>query len=368
MSNQAKENSRATLVADLVSLAQEPTSEKRVELLRRITDAYIDQADKCTAAERYLFNEVVSALVDKVSSAVRANTSAKLARLPVFSSELAGKLAKDADIDVARPIIRDYKGLPEHILVDVAKTGSQAHLSALAGRPALTPPVSDVVVARGDDKTVKILAANRGAQFSDFGMQSLIDKSEGDADLQALIVAREGLPLTAIARLLPLISDELASRLREVSVRIDDVAIEKHLGDWVIERQHNVHRTDAYIKSIRNGDLNPNDVVREVVATGRLFDATTVVASVLELDRFFTFNTIATGKVQSALLLLRAVELSWPVAEAFINLRIAKAGILEYEAPPTREDYFCIDVGAAQRVVRFMKVRRTAAAVDKAAS
>ena len=356
------EESHAALVADLTSLVLEPTSEKRVELLRRITDAYIDRADKCTAAERYLFNEVVSKLIEKVSASARATTSAKLAQLPSFSAELAGKLAKDANIDVARPIIRDYKGLPEHILLDVAKTGSQAHLSVIAGRPVVTPPVSEVVVARGDDKTVKILAANRGAQFSDFGMQSLIDKSEDNADLQALIVAREGLPLTAISRLLPLISDELAGRLRDVSLRVDDVAVEKHLGDWAIERQHNVHRTDAYIKGVKSGDLNLNDVIREVVASGRLLDATTVLASVLELDRFFTFNTIASGKIQSALLLLRAVELSWPAAEAFINLRTAKAGILEYEAPPTREDYFVIDVGAAQRVVRFMKVRRAAKA------
>jgi len=42
---------QSALAADLVLLASERTSEKRVELLRRITDAYIEQADRWTSAE-----------------------------------------------------------------------------------------------------------------------------------------------------------------------------------------------------------------------------------------------------------------------------------------------------------------------------
>ena len=55
-------------------------------------------------------------------------------------------------------------------------------------------------------------------------------------------------------------------------------------------------------------------------------------------------------------------KLIWQVADAFIKLRIAKAGLYDYETPPRRGDYEAIEPEAAQRVVRFMKVRRTAKA------
>jgi hypothetical protein len=351
-------STRSTLAADLAALAAEPTSEKRLELLRRITDAYVAHADQCTPAEQYLFNEVVTQLVDRIDSAGRALAATKLSQLAKLPHGVAERFANDSDIAVARPIIHDYRGLSERTLIDVAKTGSQAHLNVIAGRATVTPPVSDVVVTRGDREAVMTLAANRGAQFSDFGMDKLIDKAGGDGDLQALVVARADLSLVAIGRLLPVISDELAGRLRDVSVNIDDAAVERHLNDWAIDRQKNVARTDAYIEGIRKGDLNTDDIILELVTRKRLLDAATVLAAILDLDRYYTFNLLTGGNIESALLLLRAVGLSWLVADAFVKLRIAKAGLFDHEALPDRQDYFAIDVAAAQRVVRFMKVRR----------
>lgn len=346
---------QATLAEDLARLASEPTSEKRVELLRRITDAYVEHADRCTPSEQYLFNEVVGKLIDRIADPDRVAAAGKLAQISRLPHGLAQKLASDGDINVARPIIRDYGALSERILIDVAKTGSQGHLSAIAGRPVVTPPVSDVVVVRGDSMTIRTLAANRGAQFSTFGMDKLVEKAGGDADLQELLVARTDLSLTAIGNLLPLISDELAERLRGV-MSVDVTVVEEQLTAWVQDRQGSVARTEAYIDGIRKGDLNPNDIILELVAGKRLLDAATVLAAIMEIDRYHVFNMMTGGKIQSALL-LRAVDLSWRVADAFIQLRIAKAGLYDYETPPQRRDYLAIDTVTAKRVVRFMKVR-----------
>ena len=356
------EKQQSALAADLVLLASERTSEKRVELLRRITDAYIEQADQWTSAEQYLFNEVVTTLVDKIAGVEKAAASAKLAKLPKLTDGLAQKLASDSDVEVARPIIRDYAGLSERILVNVAKTGSQAHLDVIAGRAVVTPPVSDIVVTRGGRQTVRTLAANQGAQFSTAGMDKLIAKAETDSDLQAAIVERSDLSLVAIGKLLPLISEELSNRLRGVAVEVDESVVREHLAAWTENRQKNVKRTDAYIDGIRNGDLNPNDVIYELVTSKRLLDAATVLAAIVGLDRDYTFNLLTYGQIHSALLLLKAANLSWPAADGFLKLRIAKMGLPELEKRPDRRDYVAIDAATARRVVRFMKVRRAAAA------
>lgn len=355
-------NLHFVLEADLVELASERSSERRIELLHRITDAYVVQADQYSAAEKYLFEEIISKLIEKVTSQSRAEVSVKLAGLPDLPDALAHQLASDSDIEVARPIIRYCRGLSEQTLIDVAKKGSQDHLQIIAGRPVVTPPVTDVVVTSGDRNTVRTLAANQSAQFSIKGMNTLISKAKTDVDLQALIVERADLSLNAIGKLLPMISDELTNRLRGTAIEVDEVVVQRHLNEWAKDRQINIERTDAYINGIRNGDLNLNDVILQLVGGRRLFDAATVVAATVDLDRYYTFNLLTCGKIQAALLLLRSADLSWPAAEGLLRLRIAKAGVDEFEELPPRRDYDAIDVAIAQRVVRFMKVRRVAAA------
>jgi Uncharacterised protein conserved in bacteria (DUF2336) len=349
------------LAEDLVKLASEPTSEKRVELLRRITDAYVDLPDQPSSAEKYFFEDVVTKLIDKIEDSHRVAAAERLAKLPDLPNALAGKLASDQNIDVARPIIRDHRGLSERVLVDVAKSGSQDHLNVIAGRSNITPPVTDVVVERGDSKTVRTLAANSGAQFSPQGMDNLIGKAKADSDLQALIVARDDLTVGAISKLLPMISDKLAWRLRGAAVDVDLASIRAHLGEWAEDRKENIKRTDAYIERIRKNDLTLDDVVLDLVKAKRLFDSAAVIGAMTELNRFYIFYILTVGKIESTLLMMRSVNLSWRAADAFLRLRAAKAGIGEFGTLPTRLEYEAIDVPAAQRVVRFMKVRRVAA-------
>ena len=352
---------QSRFAADLVELACERSPEKRTELLCRITDAYIEQPDQRTPAERHLFEEIMMELIDKISGHHKAAASARLAEMPELPVALAHRLASDGDIEVARPIIRDYRGLSEQTLVDVAKQGSQAHLHVIAGRPVVTPPVTDVVVARGDRRTVRTLAANAGARFSSKGMDVLIRKAEADGDLQALIVERADLSLGAIGKLLPLISNELANRLRSTAIEIDESLVQLHLTEWAEERQKDIARTDAYIEGLRQGDLNLNDVVLDLVKAKRLFDTATVLAAMIDLDRYYTFNLLTCGNIQTVPLLLKSVELSWPAVNSFLNLRVTKAGVDDFDVPD-RRDYDAIDVATAQRVVQFMKLRRAAAA------
>lgn len=350
-------SSLSALADELALLAGEKSSSKRLELLRRIAAIYAGHAEPGRAAEQYLFDEVVSELMDKIAGPERVAASTTLAAMPSLPDGVVRKLAGDSDIEVARPIIRDFAAMPEPILVDVARTGSQDHLRVIAERAEVTPPVTDVVVERGDSSVAGILADNGGAQFSDRGMSRLIDKAAGDRDLQAKLVARKDLTLAAIGRLLPIITDELARRLRHRAPRVSESTVVEYLADWIGDRRKCEERTVALIAGIRKGDLKANDIVGELVAQRRLHDAGTVLAQVLDLAPAYVFNALDGASLQSALLLMRAAGLGWPVADALLRLREAKAGPCGHQAPPTRDEYMTLDIGAAQRVIRFVKVR-----------
>jgi hypothetical protein len=128
---------------------------------------------------------------------------------------------------------------------------------------------------------------------------------------------------------------------------------------------------EAHIGGIRKGNLNLNDVAMELIKGKRLFDAATLLAGTIDLDRNHAFNILTCAKSESVLLLLKSVNLSWPNVAAFLKLRQTKIAYEETDQQAEQGDYEAIDPAAAQRVVRFLKVRRmaiTTSTIDAATS
>jgi hypothetical protein len=76
---------------------------------------------------------------------------------------------------------------------------------------------------------------------------------------------------------------------------------------------------------------------------------------------------VTQGKIDNVVVLLRALAVSWPAAEGVLMLRINKLGS-EMCGPMIGEaEYESVDIAGAQRVVRFLKVRRAAMAQERAA-
>jgi uncharacterized protein (DUF2336 family) len=344
------------LARDLISLASEKSSTKRVELLRRITDAYLQVDAPVRAAAQYLFDELIVKLVEVISTHDRAQVSSHFSKSGEVPTVLAHRLATDQDIAVAAPMLQDYAALAETTLIAVAKDGSQQHLRSIASRPLVSRSVSDVVVTRGDQTTVRTLAANQGAQFSSAGMRTLAQKSEHDDVLQSLLVERPDLSLEAIGMLLPIVTPKLAERLSGRSVEIDPVVIGSHLANWIKQRTDNIARTEALIEAIRDEHLHLDDVLTDEIRRKHLFETVAILAAAIGVEAHYGFELLIGGNTEQALLLLRTVDLPWPTVKAFLKLRREKTGS---EAESGRfEDYQAIDIAAARRVVRFLNLRR----------
>jgi hypothetical protein len=350
----------APLSGDLLQLAAEKSPEKRLDLLRRITDAYLEFQNAPSAAEQYLFDDIIGTLLDKVSRGDKIDMSTKLSQMPKISDGLARKFAADPDIGIAGPVVRNYGGLGEDVLVEVASTGSQDHLRAIAGRKLVTHRVTDVIVRRGDQTTTHVLASNHGAQFSEHGMQQLIDKAVGDSDLQALIVSRSDLTRAAMAKLEPIVVGGLAARLKgaNLDVDVDQGEVRKHLFGWLHDRKKNVLSMVDYVAAVRSGEASLGDVVIRLVANDRLLDASTVIAAMIDLDQRYAFNILMHGEPQLTLILCKSVDLSWMAVQDLLTLRASKTGTGKRQLVE-KVEYDAIDAETARRIVRFLKVRRT---------
>src|ERR1700722_7844555 len=136
------------MYAELKILAEERSSEQRAELLRKITNVFRDVLGEHSEDEVSLFNDVVDSIVDQISREAKIDVSANLATLPGFPAPVIRKFAHDADIEIARPVLRNAIGLSERDLVEIARNASNAHLDAIAGRAQLSETVTDVLVFR----------------------------------------------------------------------------------------------------------------------------------------------------------------------------------------------------------------------------
>lgn len=352
----------------LVALANEKTSEKRLELLRQITEMFAGEANGASQAVRCLLDEIVTKLLDQIEARDRAAAASSLAQLEQMPESVARALAHDGNIVVARPIIQGYSGLSHAILVDLASSASQTHLEALAGRDAIGPDVTDIVARRGDGQVVRKLASNDGARFSRLGMRTMIDRAETDKELQELLVGRSDLSLEAVGQLLRFVSEHLAAKFRSSDLNVKPTVVQEHVISWVSDRKKSVDQVNRSIERIRRGAEKLDDVLMALVVEKRLLDVATVIAGACDFDRNYGLNLVTQGKTDSVVVLLRALAVGWAAAEGVLSLRINKLGSQLCGPMIDESTYESVDVAGAQRVTDFLKLRRGTLGTEKAAA
>lgn len=354
----------AAVADDLTKLAVERSPERRIELLRRVTDLYNGNIDTYSQMELYLFDDIMSKIVERLPQPSKRILADDIAGAADTPRTVARKLAFDHDIEVARPVLRRSTVLSEDDVVEIAEDRSQGHLAAIAGRPTLTEQATDILIRRGDRIVAHTLSANHGARLSDHAMIRLVVRAEDDADLQQLLVERPDLSADALARLLPMISRELAAKLAERGYEMAEglppelvAEAQKRFADALRNRQKNIEQVAESTKSIKSGALTLDDMVRRLAAEERLVDMAAVIAGSAELDRSVIFKILAQGNPQPVLALLRSVDLAWATVDLVLRARGKKFGWPYRPTPAMRTGYEGTSIDLARKVIGFLKTR-----------
>ena len=167
------------MISELDGALQRGSTEKRTELLRRVTDLFSGGADCFSEEQISLFGDVMSHLISHIEHRALAELSARLAPVRNAPAGVTRRLAYDDAIEVAGPVLALASALTDDELVEIAETKSQAHLAKIAGRPQLNETVTDVLVERGDTEVTRRVAENSAARFSKIGFSKLVLSAEG---------------------------------------------------------------------------------------------------------------------------------------------------------------------------------------------
>ncbi len=215
---------------DLIALAQEPSSERRRELLRGVTDLFFSGGSPHGSNEMALFDGVLTKLAEEMEEEVRAELAGRFELAPNAPVALVRRLASDESIAVAGPILAHSPSLSEADLLHVARTRGQEHLRALSERSDLSEAVSDTVVERGDDETLGVLLRNAEAPLSRRAAESVVDRAASNPGLHQAVVDRQSLPMDLLNEMYFVVEARLRERIMARNAKIDPAELEQALS------------------------------------------------------------------------------------------------------------------------------------------
>jgi uncharacterized protein (DUF2336 family) len=346
-----------SLVGELESVLRSGSVDRRNEILRQVTDLFLNAADVCRDEHIELFDDVLGQLVDKVERFALIKLSLQLAPVENAPPKVVHRLANDDDIAISGPLIERSIVLKDDFLVRIAQTKSQAHLAAIACRSRISETVSDVVVERGHNEVTRKIVANDGARFSQKGFQTVAERAWKDEQLAVSLAARIDVPAEIVEELTKKATDIVKRRLLAAHPELKD-RIEAALSSPEDGHQACAHTSKKAI-FIQADETNLKRQLCERARRGEKTEAIALLARIAQVPVDSVKSIVRQGAEDGVLILCKAIGLGWSDAKAVLAATIGHNNA-DSDRRKAFEKYIAFTSDTAQRVMRFLKLRRTA--------
>ncbi len=130
--------------------------------------------------------------------------------------EVIGRLARDAEIAVAAPVLRYSPVLTDDDLLDIIGASPiPGALAAISRRPMVAWSVADAIVASDDIDAIAVLLSNESAQIREETLDRLADRAIDIESWQAPLVNRPHLPARTVHKLARFVAGTLLQSLAD---------------------------------------------------------------------------------------------------------------------------------------------------------
>jgi len=354
-----------SLIVELEDAIKSGSSDKRVETLRRITDLFLNDADRLNETQIGLFDDVLCHLIKRIETKALVELSEHLAPVDNSPIEVIRRLARNDEITVAGPVLTQSARLTTGDLVEIAGTKSQRHLLAISGRSELEEAVTDVLIDRGDRETVHRLARNAGARFSETGFTTLVHNAESDESLAEKLGLRLDIPLRLLRELLLKATEAVRARLISLAppqIRDEIQRVLAKISNEV-SREATASRDFAQaqlgiLQMKKEGRLDESALLE--FANRRLYEQMVAALSMLSSASIDLIASLMKGPRSNGLLVpCKAAGLKWPTVSAILCNRFAHHTMSDADLALAKEDFLRLSQASAQRILRFWQVRTT---------
>lgn len=351
------------LIADLESAVQEGWQERRIEVLRKVTDLFVAGADQLKEEHVGVFDDVLLRLTDEVESKVLAELSGRLAPVDIAPRGVVQRLAHHDEIAVSGPVLRQSRRLTDDDLIVIAKSKGQMHLGAISERARLAAAVTDVLVERGDSTVVRKLSSNQGATFSSAGFNTLARRAQSDEQLAVNLGGRVDLPPDVLKGLVAKATEEVRARLlrgtspeRQAVVRQAIDAVSAQVSrDATAPRDF--RRAESLLAEMKEmGQLNESAIVK--FAHAGQYEEMVVGLAMLCGSQVDLIEPLVRNPAYDGLLLAcKACAIHWQTLSAILAKRFPARPVSGAELDRARTDFLKLSAATAERVFRFWLVQ-----------
>jgi uncharacterized protein (DUF2336 family) len=338
---------------------------ERSRIIREVAAQFLKDAARYSAVQVDLFDRVIMQLIDQIHEEVRVYLADELKTVNNAPRSVIRRLASDAAIEVAGPVLTHSSCLDDDYLVQSVQKQSQQHLLAISLRNVIGFRVTEILAERGDDTVVLTLAQNEGAEFSERGCALIVERANDDAQLARVFWNRPDIPRQHVLALFrrasetvkkALIADSPA-RAREFEVAIE--AAHQRLQEKSQESSEDYAKAKARIEGLKNTGGLAESHILAFARRGEFEAAVTAVAEMSKLSASLIERMLLDASPDRLFVLLRAIGLPWICARQLLLLT-KKNSFMPGQLEKLQNTFHAIARDAASKTLQFHQLREKA--------
>jgi uncharacterized protein (DUF2336 family) len=346
------------LLDELEAALASGTDARRVEMLTRIADLFINGMPNYSEDQIALFDDLMGRLLNAIDANARTKLAQQLAPIANAPRNVIHTLAFDNDIDVARPVLGQSERISDAEILANATSKGQQHLLAIAQRKVLSEALTDILVERGDRNVVHVLVKNPGARFSDAGLHMLVRRATGDQTLTAEMGRRGDIRQRLAEKAANAERARSAAGNQPADVAAQELAVQV-ANARANERKASLDFVAARAEVEQQNRIRPiGDSEIFQYARDRKFAETAAGLSILCDTPFEVVErALLDPGAELVLILAKVAGLSSATARVILVLRAADRGIPASGIDQALENFEQLRPEVAQRVLSFFRTR-----------
>ena len=353
------------LLDELQSTLAHGTVARRVETLRKVTDLFINGAVDYSDEQIGLFDDVFQCLMHHIETSAKALLANRLAPIDTAPPGTMRTLAFDDAIEIAGPVLSQSMRLDDQMLIETARSKSQAHLMAISTRKVLSGAVTDVLVLRGNDEVVQSTVNNPGAEFSERGFTRLIHRAEADDNLATCVGLHPSIPRHLYLKLIAKASAAVRQRLesanpqqaREVPTAVREATRRARSAPSALA--HNTTIVHALVKSLYDDGRLDELQLASFAEAGKFDEVNASLAALANVSVSIAENMMVQTRAEGLMILAKIAALSWSTVTLIITLRDEFSGAEPTNLEACKDTYERLRPSTAQQVLRFHRMQET---------
>ncbi len=357
----------ASLLDDLQTALAHGNVARRVDMLRQVTDLFIDHAADYSKAQIAVFDDVFECLIEHLEAETKVLLAERLAPASSAPPRVVRRLAFDDRVEVAAPVLSHSRQLDDTALIENARTKSQGHLLAISTRETLSGAVTEILVERGDDNVVMSTVNNQGASFSERGYDRLVQRAGDHDGIAACVAMRPSMPRHHLLKLIGQASASVRARMAsanpklagEISSAVQKVTRKARSTPVAMSEESAISHELVRLLH-KDGRLDENEVLK--FAINEKFDeANAAIACLAHIPVSVVEAMMIESSNEGILILSKVANFSWPTVKAIIDLRQRLANQPLSENIAERDTYERLRPSTAQQVLRFHRMQQVTA-------